>query len=173
MVINQYGQQARSHWRHFLPERYAALPDPIAYFTALGESVETQVGELWDRLIIADVAPPEETHLERVARLRGLKTRAEFEVLQELVHLEPEPDATPHGEDDGLESDAQFQARINALYADLEAISSTADALLDGTTTLADLGDQQVRALIDYMTPSFLHLLGTTRQDLRAQGRDV
>ncbi|MEV7929677.1 hypothetical protein [Kitasatospora sp. NPDC088779] len=173
MAINQYGTEARAYWRRWLPQRYAALPDPIAFFTALGEQVEAQVGDLWDQLVIADTAPPEETHEQRVARLAQLKAHAEHEVLDETVRLEPEPGAGLEDEDDGLESDEDHQARIEHLHQHTEWASTTADALLDGKLHLSDLDDQQLRHVLDYMTPSFLRLFGTSVEDQRARGRDL
>ncbi|MFD5920667.1 hypothetical protein ACFVYP_27365 [Kitasatospora sp. NPDC058201] len=173
MAINTYGTQARAYWRRWLPKRYAALPDPIAFFTALGEQVEAQVGDLWDRLVSADTAPADETHEHRVARLAQLKARVEHDVLDETVRLEPEPEAGLQDEDDGLESDEQYEARMARLEQHTEWVSTTSDALLDGNLQLSDLDDQQLRHVLDYMTPSFLRLFGTSVDDLRARGRDL
>ncbi len=173
MAINHYGTEARAYWRRWLPKRYAALPDPIAFFTALGEQVEAQAGDLWDQLVIADAAPLEETHEERVARLAHLKARAEHEVLEETVRLEPEPDASLEDEDDGLESDEEFEGRLAHVQQHTEWVSNTADALLNGNLHLSNLDDQQLRHVLDYMTPSFLRLFGTSVEDQRARGRDL
>uniref|UniRef100_UPI002F910746 hypothetical protein n=1 Tax=Kitasatospora sp. NBC_01519 TaxID=2903576 RepID=UPI002F910746 len=173
MAINHYGTEARAYWRRWLPTRYAALPDPIAFFTALGEHVEAQVGDLWDQYVIADTAPADETHEERVARLAHLKARAEHEVLDETIRLEPEQEAGLEDEDDGLESDEEFQARLTHLQQHTEWVSTTVAALLDGNVRLSDLDDQQLRHVLDYMTPSFLRLFGTSVEDQRARGRDL
>ncbi|MGY0466731.1 hypothetical protein ACW14Y_41710 [Kitasatospora sp. cg17-2] len=173
MAINQYGTEARAYWRQWLPKRYAALPDPTAFFTALGEQVESQVGDRWDRYVVADTAPADETHEGRVARLAQLKARAANEALDETVRLEPEPEAGPEREDDSLESDEEYEARMAYLRKHAEWVSTTADALLDGNLRLSDLDDQQLRHVLDYMTPSFLRLLGTSVEDQRARGRDL
>ncbi|MFB8241683.1 hypothetical protein ACFC58_34620 [Kitasatospora purpeofusca] len=173
MAINRYGAEARAYWRRWLSRRYAALPDPIAFFTALGEQVESQVGDLWDRYVVADTAPADETHEGRVSRLAQLKARAEHEVLDETVRLEPEPEAGLEHKDDGLESDEEYEARMAHLRKHTEWVSTTADALLDDKLRLSDLDDQQLRHVIDYMTPSFLRLFGTSVEDQRARGRDL
>ncbi|WP_445517308.1 hypothetical protein [Streptomyces sp. NEAU-174] len=173
MAMNRYGMEARAYWKRWLPKRYAALPDPIAFFTNLGEQAEQQVGDLWDQLILKDEAPAAESHEQRVGRLGLLKAQAEYEVLGELVRLTPESGTAETDEDEGLESDTQFQARIRRTQARTEWLGATADALIDGTTTLDDLDDEQLREVLDYMTPSFLRLLGTSVEDLRTQGRDV
>ena len=170
MAINRYGLEARAYWKRWLPQRSAALADPVAFFTALGEQVEQQVGDLWDQLVIKDIPPAEETHEQRVGRLGLLKAQAEHEVLAELVRLEPEPGAGTEDED-GLETDEQFGARMERVAARTQWLAATADALINGTTALDDLDDDEVRRLLDYMTPSFLNLLGTTVKDLRARGR--
>ncbi|MEZ0070070.1 hypothetical protein ABIA32_006122 [Streptacidiphilus sp. MAP12-20] len=173
MTMNRYGREARAYWRRWLPQRYAALPDPITFFTNLGEQVEQQVGDLWDSLVVTDQVPADETHEQRVGRLGLLKATAEYEVLAELVRLPPEPGAGLENEDEGLESDAEFEARIQRTREHTEWLASTADALIDGTTTLDELDDDQLRALLDYLTPSWLRVLGTSVDDLRARGRQL
>jgi hypothetical protein len=172
MAINRYGLEARAYWKRWLPQRYAALPDPAAYFTALGEQVEQQSGDLWDQFVIKDTPPAEETHEQRVGRLGLLKAQAEYEVLAEWVRLAPEPGAGVDDED-GLESDEQFEARMRRVVARTEWLAATADGLIDGTTALDDLDDAELRQLLDYMTPSFLALFGTSVDDLRARGRHL
>ncbi|WP_252395964.1 hypothetical protein [Streptantibioticus parmotrematis] len=175
MAMNRYGIEARAYWRRWLPKRCAAIPDPTAFFTNLGEQVEQQVGDLWDQMVINDQPPAEETHEQRVGRLGMLKARAEYEVLGELVRLPPEPDTAVGDEaDDGLlESDEQFAARTRDVQEHTEWVSFTADALIDGTTTVDDLTDEQLRQVLDYMTPSFLRLVDTSVEDLRSRGRNV
>ena len=173
MAMNRYGIEARAYWKRWLPQRYATLPDPVAWFTALGEQVERQVGGLWDELVINDEAPDQETHEQRVGRLGLLKAHAEYEVLAELVRLPPESGADPDDEDEGLESDEAFEARVRRTQERTEWLGATADALIDGTTTVDDLTDEQLRALLDYLTPSFLRVLGTSVEDLRERGRQL
>ncbi len=175
MAMNRYGVAARAHWQRWLPSRYAALPDPTAYFTVLGEEVEQRVGDLWDDLVDADEAPADETHEQRVGRLGLLKAWAEHEVLGQLVWLQPEAEAVAADEadDDGLETEEEFAARTRRARERTEWLATTADALLEGTTRLNDLDDEQLRSLLDYLPPSFLRLLDTSVEDLRAQGRDL
>ena len=51
--MNQYGQMARRHWARWLPERFAAIENPEAFFTGLGEQAEQIV---LDEMILL---PPE------------------------------------------------------------------------------------------------------------------
>lgn len=39
-----------SHYQRFLPDQYARIPDPEAYFSTLGEEIEAQVNDLTTRL---------------------------------------------------------------------------------------------------------------------------
>ncbi|MCM2388769.1 hypothetical protein [Streptomyces albipurpureus] len=173
MAMNRYSIEARAYWRRWLPARYAALPDPVAFFTHLGEQVEQQVGDLWDDLVIKDQPPVEETHEERVGRLGLLKAEAEHTVLSEMVRLTPEKKAAEDSDDGLLESDEEFQARLQGVQERTEWLGATADGLTDGSLQLDDLDDAQLRRVLDYMTPSFLRLFGTSVEDLRAQGRNV
>ncbi|BDH10475.1 hypothetical protein [Streptomyces hygroscopicus] len=174
MPMNKYGIEARAYWRRWLPERYAKLPAPVAFFTELGEKVEQQVGDHWDTLILQDNPPENETHNERVGRLGRLKAEAEHDVLSEMVRLPPEPIADLNvDEEDGLESDEAFAARITRTEQHTEWLALTTDALVDGAQSLDDLSDEQIKQVLDYMTPLFLGVLGTSVEELRSQGRDV
>jgi hypothetical protein len=173
MAMNRYGVDARAYWKRWLPQRYAALPDPISFFVNLGEQVEQQVGDLWDALVVNDQAPADETHEQRVGRLGLLKATAEYEVLAELVRLPPEPGAGLEDEDEGLESDAEFETRVQRTREHTEWLARTADALIDGTTAIDALDDSQLHALLNYLTPSWLRVLGTSVEDLRARGRQL
>jgi len=92
--VNQYGVMAQNHWRRWLPQRYSRIPDPEAFFAALGEEVMREVLELADGLAGAD--RPGETYLDKVGRLNMARLNAESQVLRELVLLLPE-----NGEQDG------------------------------------------------------------------------
>ncbi|MGW6454744.1 hypothetical protein ACWF94_02250 [Streptomyces sp. NPDC055078] len=173
MTMNRYGIEARAYWRRWLPARHAALPDPVAFFTHLGEQVEQQVGDLWDDLVTKDQPPVDETHEERVGRLGRLKAEAEDAVLTEIVRLPPEPESAEDADDGLQESDEQFQARVRRVQERTEWLGTTADGLIDGSLQLDDLDDDQLRRVLDYMTPSFLRLLGTSVEDLRSRGRSL
>ncbi|WP_215817425.1 hypothetical protein [Pimelobacter sp. 30-1] len=82
--MNRYGLLAQAHWRTHAPTRYAALEDPAAYFTTLGETVAAQVASTQDRL--EQGLPAELEYLDRVAQLRTLQRQAEELVLTDLVY---------------------------------------------------------------------------------------
>ena len=94
--MNRYGRQAQQHWAIWRPNQLSQIEDPQAYFTELGETVETQIETVASALAGDD--PGGETYLEKLGRLRMARFDAEAQVLRELVLLPPEPghpDADP------------------------------------------------------------------------------
>jgi hypothetical protein len=79
---------ARQHWERWLPEQYAAIEDPDAFFAALGEEAARQVGDLAAQLAGGD--QPGEGYLERAGRLASARARAEEIVLPQRVLPPPE-----------------------------------------------------------------------------------
>jgi hypothetical protein len=86
--MNRYGQMAMDHWRKWLPNSLAGIPDPETYFSTLGLEVEQAIDELADRL--AGPGTPDEPYLHRVGRLGEARMTAESEILREMVLLPPE-----------------------------------------------------------------------------------
>ncbi len=86
--MNSYGAKALSHWRRYLPGQLAQIPDPEAFFTLLGETAETEIGQIADAL--AQTAPPGEGYLEELARLETARKTAEMQVVREMVLVDPE-----------------------------------------------------------------------------------
>ena len=94
--MNQYGEMARRHWARWLPERFAAIENPEAFFTGLGEETEQRITALaWD---LAGDDPPGEEYLDKAGRLGEARHRAEQIVLTENILLPPEPGADPDEE---------------------------------------------------------------------------
>lgn len=89
LVMNRYGRQAMRHWQEFDPDRYAAIEDPEAFFTDLGEEVMQQI-EIRARAL-EGTDRVGETYLDKVGRLQMARFTAESEVLRELV-LIPSPE---------------------------------------------------------------------------------
>ena len=98
--MNEHGATARDHWKKWLPSRYAAIEDPDAYFTALGEEVAAEIAGLWGEMSTQAGNPPGEDFLDRVGRLNAMKKQAEEIVLADRVLLPPEPGADEPGADD-------------------------------------------------------------------------
>ena len=99
--MNQYGGLARQHWMRWRPATYAAMTDPAAYFTDLGEQAASEITRLWAQMRAQAGNPPGEDYLARVARLNALRRQAEEIVLADLILLPPEHDAS---EDDPASS---------------------------------------------------------------------
>jgi hypothetical protein len=170
--MNEYAQQAQGYWKRWLPDRYAALPDPGAHFSELGEMVARQVGDLWETFVAEERAPAGQTHGERAGTLAALWRQAEEIVLAELVLLTPEPSTAPDA-DAGLESDDAFAERLADFSARQRWLSDTSDALLDDELTFDELTDAELRDIVDYLSPEFLLAFGTSVDELRAQGRVI
>jgi hypothetical protein len=92
--MNQYGAQARRHWKTHLPDRYSQIPDPETFFAELGD----QIAELIQAtaMAIAGPDPTRETYLQKVGRLNMARLSAEEQVLREMLP-NPESDLTIAG----------------------------------------------------------------------------
>jgi hypothetical protein len=91
--VNQYGEIACRHWVRWLPERFAAIENPEAFFNGLGEEAEQRITTLaWD---LAGDDPPGEGYLDKAGRLGEARHRAEQIVLAEMILLPPETRAGP------------------------------------------------------------------------------
>jgi hypothetical protein len=87
--MNRYGEQAQSHWRRWLPKRYAALGEqPESFFEQLGEEISDEVQTLASALAGNDV--PGEDFMGKLGRLNMARFNAEGQILRELALLEPE-----------------------------------------------------------------------------------
>jgi hypothetical protein len=94
--MDLYGHYAMTHWARWLPLHYAAIPDPVAFFTCLGDQVSLEVDALADE--IAGDDPPGEDYLAKVQRLTTARQTAEEFILPVLVR--PEPRRYRHPDDD-------------------------------------------------------------------------
>jgi hypothetical protein len=94
--MDLYGHYAMKHWARWLPLHYAAIPDPVSFFTYLGDQVSLEVDALADE--IAGDDPPGEGYLGKVQRLTMARYTAEQLILPDLVY--PEPRRYRHPDDD-------------------------------------------------------------------------
>ena len=95
--MNRYGRQAETMWKQACPRRYAALEDPEAFFTGLGEQAMEMVAELEARIAGPDV--PGEAYLEKVGRLNAARNQAE-EIARAEILAPPETEGEPETEDE-------------------------------------------------------------------------
>ncbi len=89
--MNRYGRLARDHWKSTDPGRFSQIQDPDEFFSDLGETVESQIRDLWLQLAGPDPATPEHG-LEKAGRLNMARLQAEVVVLADLVWLPPPED---------------------------------------------------------------------------------
>jgi hypothetical protein len=87
-AVNSYGTKALRHWRRFLPDQLAQIPDPETFFTLLGQTAETEIDQVADSL--ARTVPPGEGYLDEVARLETARKTAEMQVTREMLLVDPE-----------------------------------------------------------------------------------
>jgi hypothetical protein len=87
-LMNAYGTQAMNHWKTAAPTRYAALPDPVEFFTELGDEIQNQVLNLTETLTAG--LPASEDYLERVGQVNAARMQAEEIVRADLMWIEPE-----------------------------------------------------------------------------------
>ena len=106
--MNQYGQMAQEHWAQWLPDRYAAIQDPVSFFSDLGQRTAERIDSLAAELAGDD--QPDEGYLGKAGRLGEARHRAELIVLAEDVLLEPEGQAD-QGED-SLERDEPWGLQL-------------------------------------------------------------
>ena len=95
--MNQYGAIAQQHQKRWRPASYAAITDPTAYFTNLGEEAAGKITRLWAQMRAQAGNPPGEDYLARVARLNALRKQAEEVMLADLILLPPGHDAPESG----------------------------------------------------------------------------
>ncbi len=103
--MNRYGEQARRWWQQLAPSDYAAMQDPEAFFTTLGEQAAAEVADLM--VMLAGRGSQEGP--------RNLQLRAEEIVRAELLMpprylWDPDPDDEPEPVDE--------QARLEACWAE-------------------------------------------------------
>ena len=118
--MNRYAETALDHWRRHRPRALAAVADPTAHFTRLGEEVETRVVSLRDQ-ILGSMGPAE---TPESYRLRSYQARRQAEeiVLGELVWVATEPDRQPEPWEDEADPD------LVAHYDRLDLVARTLSA---------------------------------------------
>lgn len=88
--MNPYGKRAQAFWETYRPQATAALPDPEAFFTAIGEEVAAQIEE--DALDFQEKGTPGQGVHDVLGSLNTARYRAREKAMQELVYdREKEP----------------------------------------------------------------------------------
>jgi hypothetical protein len=101
--MNRHGATAMRHWKRWLPAQFAAIGDPEAFFTQLGEEIQSRIDEL--TFDFAGDDPPGETYLGKLGRLNMAAFLAESQALRELALLPPESEADPDEDDSHVGQD--------------------------------------------------------------------
>jgi hypothetical protein len=89
--MNMWGELAMRHWREHLPERFAALEDPVTFFTQLGEEADARYLEVRDA-VLAGRNPNDgtTTWAEFQALTAQADQQAQEMVETEMIYLSPE-----------------------------------------------------------------------------------
>lgn len=178
--MNEYGQQARSHWRTWRPTAYAAAQaseaGEEAFFTELGEQVAEEIGEGTRRRVSAAMAAGElpADYEARAARENMIRFEVEGEVLRDRVLLPPEPGAESSGDLDepegsdtpggGAVFDPEFEQWREDTLADLAG----------GDRDVTELSASELRRLREATDdPRLRELAGITDAQLRERGIEV
>jgi hypothetical protein len=87
--MNSYGHLAQAAWTRHAPGKVAALEDPEAFFTELGEQIEDQVSQAWMAIPPADV--------DQLTWRLQRKSQAEDIALDDLVYgpIQNDPSSWP------------------------------------------------------------------------------
>lgn len=95
--MNRYGATVMRHRARFLPQAYAEIRNPGAFFAILGEQLARQIDELAGELAGDD--PPGEGYLAKVGRLTAARCQAEQIIMHDYGL--PAPDEENNGGEDG------------------------------------------------------------------------
>jgi hypothetical protein len=98
--VNRYGAMAQGHWKTWLSSRYAAIPDPVSFFSRMGAEVSDRIAAL--ELDLLGPERPGEDFLTRVGRRNMARLQAEERVLRAMVLLPPEAGTSPEDGSDEL-----------------------------------------------------------------------
>lgn len=83
--MNRYGLHARRRWEAIDPARVAAISNPQAFFTQLGEQILVQVTALTDEILAKE--PAKTSVQEREAQIATATRTAEEMVFADLVEI--------------------------------------------------------------------------------------
>ncbi len=118
--MNKYGEQAQKWWQQLAPTDYAAMQDPEAYFTKLGEQAAAEVADLTELILERDKVPEEDKEKMRFAA----RLSAE-EIVREEMLLPPRYvwDSDPDAEEEQVDE----QALEEAYWAEEEEWAATVE----------------------------------------------
>lgn len=112
--MDPYGERAMRHARDHCPNRYSQIPDPIGFFTELGEQIRDQVIAT-EETIMTPV--PGEAFTETLGRARMARLMAEDQVFSEMVYeaMPPETSETDDQPDDWYRDWSAYMTDLNSI----------------------------------------------------------
>jgi hypothetical protein len=87
--MNRLGAMAEAHWAEWLPDRYATIGDPEAFFEDLGQQAAAEIEALYGAMLTAEpmgLSPSESAGWRATA-----KVNAENQIVSEMLLIDPEP----------------------------------------------------------------------------------
>lgn len=93
----EFADRARRYYQDYLPQAYAQIGDPAAFFRNLGERIADQVDEAARR--IEGPSPAGEDYLGRVGRINMARMQAAELVMDNEVYSTPPETEVEHDED--------------------------------------------------------------------------
>jgi len=86
-----YGIRALMHVRKYCPTRFFSIPDPVSFFSSLGEQLRDQV-MAEEEAIMGPVPPANQAWLETTGRWNMARLAAEDKVFAEMIYAEFPPE---------------------------------------------------------------------------------
>lgn len=112
MTLNRYGLLALDFCRHHRPNAWAALPDPLSTFEAIGGEIQAEVTQALDRLL-GDPRPGENP-LDLAHRVAQAISTAEELVITDHPAFRPEATEDLTEPDPALDEARATLAMVNA-----------------------------------------------------------
>lgn len=82
--MNRFGRFALEAWSTLAPTALSQIPDPQAYFSALGEQAQSEWASLWPQLVV-EPDPPGEGTFTKAGRIEAAKMQAEEMIRADLL----------------------------------------------------------------------------------------
>ncbi len=101
-AMDPFGRRAMDYARQHCPRQYAAIPDPVSFFTNLGEEMRAQVTAAEEALAHAPGGPDPTTPegwRQRLGQANMARLMIEERVFSEMVYEAMPPEEDPEDEE--------------------------------------------------------------------------
>lgn len=146
----RYTAVVRQYWTRYRPAATSQLPNPEAFFERLGTQIEAEVSDLTARMQGPDW--PGETYLDKVGRLNSARSRAEEQVLADLLYSQP-PELSPNEELEELLAQLPSPEIIEQDLDQIELDALTQAEADDSTTVALTVEQAEQKAWLQRLLP--------------------